>query len=392
MAKCGSGCVTVYVIIKISIGLKLVFLSRDYLFRKKKCHDCLKLKEQIDDLSAKLSSVSKLQGDLMKEVKYLRNEISVGGVQSSIKQMSTKRNIVIAGGANGKKSLMTVEMFSWSQRTWTYLEPMLVENYLAASVLYKNQMIVFGGLAMRGFVVLNLMEGIDLSGEPGEWYEIPANISQIRGHKAVEYKDGLIFSLGLFYTNCGGGCIYDRNTHFGLVHVSLNPPYSYKNLTRTTARAYHGMELWNEMIFILGGLGGDDMLTPLDTVETYDITADKWKQMPPLPFKMFYMATAIWHNNIVIVGGRDEEGADLDTVLMYDVVTGRCESLPPMKNKRCGCAAVITGNTLVVMGGSNKTDHSLKSVEAFSFRNQLWEELPEMNESRAHASAVVKPN
>ena len=372
--------------------MKLVFLSHDYLFRKKKCHDCLKLKEQIDDLSAKLSSVSKLQGDLMKEVKYLRNEISVGSVQSSIKQMNTKRNIVIAGGANGETSLRSVEMFSWSQRTWTYLEPMLVGNYLAASVLYKNKMIVFGGLTIGGHVVLNLMEGVDLSGEPGEWYEILANMSQIRGHKAVEYKDGLIFSLGLFYTELGGGCVYDRDAHLGLVHVSLNPPYSDKSLATTTARAYHGMELWNETIFILGGVGGDNLLARLDTVETYDITADKWKQMPPLPFKMFHMATAIWHNNIVIVGGRDEKGGDLDTVLMYDVVTGRCESLPSMKNKRRGCAAVITGDTLVVMGGSNKTDHSLKSVEAFSFRNQLWEELPEMNESRVHASAVVKPN
>lgn len=328
----------------------------------------------------------------MKEVEYLRNEINVGGVQSSIKQMDTKRNIVIAGGANGKKQLTSVEMFSWSQRTWTYLEPMLVENYLAASVLYKNQMIVFGGLAMGGFVVLNLIEGIDLSGEPGEWYEIPAYMDKIRGHKAVEYKDGLIFSLGLFYTDCGGGCIYDRNEHFGVVHVSLNPPYSYKSLTTTTARAYHGMELWNEQIFILGGLGGDNVSNPLDTVETYDIITDKWKQMPPLPFKMFHMATAIWHNNIVIVGGCDEEGGDLDTVLMYDVVTGRCESLPSMKNKRHGCAAVITGDTLVVMGGGNETDHPLKSVEAFSFRNQLWEELPEMNERRVYASAVVKPN
>lgn len=95
----------------------IVFLSHDYLFRKRKRHDCVKLKKQIDDLSEKLSRMCKIQGDLMKEVEYLRNEISAGDAQATVKKMNVKRNIVIAGGANGKNTLCSVEMFSWAQRT-----------------------------------------------------------------------------------------------------------------------------------------------------------------------------------------------------------------------------------------------------------------------------------
>ena len=335
----------------------------------------------------------KVQGDLMKEVEYLRNEISAGDAQATVEQKKTKRNIVIAGGANGIDTVSSVEMFSWPQRMWTHLQPMLEGNVRAASVLYKNQMIVFGGHTFGVFGTSNLMQGIDLSGEPGDWYEIAADVTdyKIRGHKAVTYKDSLIFSLGLLYTDCGGGCIYNNNQHFGIVQVLLNPPYTSKNLTSSKTRAFHGMVLWNDQIFILGGWNVE-LSSFLDTVETYDIITDKWKQMPPLPFKISDMATAIWHNNIVIVGGHNEDGDELDTVLMYDVVTGRCESLLSMKYKRSGCAAVITGDTLVVMGGANTTNGCLKSVEAFSFQKQIWEELPEMNEKRASASVVVKPD
>ena len=177
------------------------------------------------------------------------------GAQATVKQMKIKSNIVIAGGTSGKDTLSSVEMFSWPQRMWTHLQPMLEDNYQAAAVLYKNQMIVFAGRTLGGFGTSNLMQAIDLSGEPGEWCKIPADVRdyQIRGHKAVTYNDSLIFSLGLLYTDCGGGFIYDNNQHLGIVQVLLNPPYSSKNLTSSKTRVYHGMVLWNDQIFVLGG-------------------------------------------------------------------------------------------------------------------------------------------
>ena len=132
-----------------------------------------------DDLSEKLSRMCKMQGDLMKEVRYLRSEIrgsGEGGAQATVKQMKIKSNIVIAGGTSGKDTLSSVEMFSWPRRMWTHLQPMLEDNYQAAAVLYKNQMIVFAGRTLGGFGTSNLMQAIDLSGEPGEWCKIPADV------------------------------------------------------------------------------------------------------------------------------------------------------------------------------------------------------------------------
>ena len=132
-------------------------------------------------------------------------------------------------------------------------------------------MIVFAGRTLGGFGTSNLMQAIDLSGEPGD------------------------------------------NQHLGIVQVLLNPPYSSKNLTSSKTRVYHGMVLWNDQIFVLGGWSLKHS-SSLDTVETYDIVTKNWKQIPSLPFKISDMATVIWNNNIVIVGGYNEDTGDLDTV------------------------------------------------------------------------------
>ena len=104
------------------------------------------------------------------------------------------------------------------------------------------------------------------------------------------------------------------------------------------------------------------------------------------------MATVLWQNNAIVLGGRADINDASDSVVMYNLTTGESKYLPSMKHKRQGCAAVVTGDVLVVMGGKDENGRYLKSVEAFHFQNQVWEELPDLNEARAYASAVVKPN
>jgi hypothetical protein len=60
-----------------------------------------------------------------------------------------------------------------------------------------------------------------------------------------------------------------------------------------------------------------------------------------------------------------------------------------MRCKRSGCTAVVIGNNIVVLGGRNEQRHDLKSVEAFNFESYHWEELPEMSEERLFHTAVA---
>ncbi len=181
-----------------------------------------------------------------------------------------------------------------------------------------------------------------------------------------------------------------RLTRSNVVHeVQLIPPYSSKMLTRLPQpRSYHGMEMFDEKLFILGG--HDDMKITASVVQ-YDLIKNECKEMPPLPYAVSEMATVLWRNNVVVIGGVGGDRARLNKVVMYDVITGRSQMLPSMKQKRCGCTAVLTGNVVVVMGGMNENGF-LKSVESFDLERQVWQDLPDMLEPRGYATAVVKPN
>ena len=101
------------------------------------------------------------------------------------------------------------------------------------------------------------------------------------------------------------------------------------------------------------------------------------------------MATVALGDNIIIIGGRDENGNSLNTVVSYNITNEQSTMLPSMRHKRYGCSAVITGNVIVVMGGLNEDSGELNSVESFRFDNYSWEELPPMKEEREGATAVV---
>ena len=107
---------------------------------------------------------------------------------------------------------------------------------------------------------------------------------------------------------------------------------------------------------------------------------------------MTEIATVLWRDQVVVLGGRDKIGQVLNDVFMYDCKTGKITVLPSMLEKRYECCSVITGNTIVVMGGINEEDEYLNSVECFTMGGSTWEYLPAMNKARYRAVADVLPS
>ena len=103
-----------------------------------------------------------------------------------------------------------------------------------------------------------------------------------------------------------------------------------------------------------------------------------------------WMATVTWKDNVVILGGLDNQDNILNTVILYNVTTGNHRMLPEMTTKRWGCTAVIIGDNIIVMGGQDETETDLKSVECFNFNANTWTEFSAMTEARWDATAVVK--
>ena len=116
------------------------------------------------------------------------------------------------------------------------------------------------------------------------------------------------------------------------------------------------------------------------------------------------MTTVAYKDNLVILGGQDQQRDDnnyeaRNDVLMYNTHSLECKRLPSMLEKRTACAAVIMGDVVVVMGGRltkvNVNDYRyrrtvyLKTVEYYVIGDTTWRKLPDMNSTADNATACV---
>ena len=294
-----------------------------------------------------------------------------------------RENIFVVGGQHkeGREMNRYTEYFDWDDKTWTRLSRAVFRGRSSlSSFWYKDQMIVAGGSGSGGnkdtMKCLNV-----LNPSSAQWKDFSASLPvKCSAHKVVCHENSLFLSGG--FAQAGrSNAVYE---------IQLVRPYSSKILTRLPQpRSNHGMEMFDQKLFILGGYEGKTITA---SVIQYDLIKNERKEMPPLPHPVQDMATVLWAKHVLVIGGFDAHGQCLSRVVMYDVMTGRSEMLRNMRQRRCGCTAVLTGNVVVVMGGKNAEDEDLKSVECFDLERRVWEDLPDMIEPRTYATAIVRPN
>ena len=401
-------------------------------FRKVKCHECSEIRKEMDEVKMFLAAVTdqveevkanveqvkmnveemktnsnKETKEIKKEMKEIKKELTeiktqlmtqpdqMRGIQvaqekimKEIERIKTDAvnvndSVVIAGGY-GTRQLKAVEMFRWSERSWSQLQPMKECRSGASSFLYENRIIVSGGWYV-GINYTDNMEGMNIDSLVGfgQWSNFPAKLpAKLCGHSSVVYDERLIVT---------GGYDADQVQYSDSIHeILLTPPYTAKFLSRMPEpRIYHGVELFDDKMLVVGGRKTFFTKDNVASAVIYDINKNECKQMAPLPFAVSEMATVRWGDNVIVIGGADEEDKVLNTVVIYNVKTGKSHMLPEMKCKRKRCAAVVSQNTIIVMGGSDEQGRILNSVEGFSFDSYLWEDLPPMIEARDRATAVA---
>ena len=292
-----------------------------------------------------------------------------------------KEKIFVAGGVGTN----SVEIFNWSQKSWARLQSMPENRFGATAFLYNNQVVTAGGYCTGSGYVDNMI-GMKIDPNPDlstHWSDCPVKLpAKLLYHSSVVHDDH-------FYVT--GGCIESLDQVSDRIdEVLLVPPYTVKTLSRMPEpRQGHGMEIFDNSLLIVGGSTSKTSKDNLSSVVMYDIKKKECKKLAPLPYKVSDMATVIWGDNVVVIGGIDKDGNRLDTVIMYNVKTERSHMLPPMKCKRRGCTAVVIGKNIVALGGRNRQGNTLKSVESFNFKRYNWEEIPEMSQERVFHTAVV---
>ena len=342
--------------------------------------DNFEIKNNVYAITEQFQRLTHTLNKVQAEMEEMRKEIARANKPDS------EPILVIAGGWNQKGDLVSVEMFSLSNGTWTPLHPMKECRLFASSVVHNNQIIVGGGFCSSSGS--KSMEKLSRKAIQEDqfipWENLPAKLpARLCGHSIVVYN-GRLIAIGGFDGE-------RRAFSASISEISLVPPYTTKLLaTMPQPRCRYGVALFDDKIVIFGGKAERYAATNHQTILLYDITKKECKELAPLPYPVSEMATVKWgDDNVIIMGGVDINEQPLNTVLTYNIKTQKSFMLPDMNHKRRGCSAVVIRDTVIVMGGQNERMEYLKSVENFKFDHFTWEELPKMHEERWGATAVV---
>ena len=309
------------------------------------------------------------------------NSQFIKDLQDPVRNVSPSSLIFVAGGSihYSNKSL---EIFNWSTKTWTLHEDILFyPRQRSFCFPYKNSVMVCGGEHS------NRIEYLNIKKDPITSHTLPVSLPKSR-----------LFPGGKG-TLCGNRILTFENSE--VREIVLEPPRSSEVVASLAKyRRFYGVECFNGNIVVLGGESrtkeDHHEVKGLDIVLYYNTSTNEVKELAPLPYGVSKMATVLYRDNVIVLGGEDRSGQPLNNVIMYNITKEENQKLPSMSQKRSACAAVIMEDVIVVMGGEEVHKYyagsrtSLKTVEYYVLGQDSWSELPPMHRERAGATACVQ--
>lgn len=165
------------------------------------------------------------------------------------------------------------------------------------------------------------------------------------------------------------------------------------NLNLRTARFGATAATVGNKVYVCAGWGNQGVL---DSIEVIDPAAGTVEELPLKILPRRFLASAVWQQKIVLVGGlgqphSPEDSGFTDAVELVDPVAGVVSNLPPLPHPRSYCGAAVVGDRLYVIGGELATGRRTGAVDIYDFSTGTWREGPALRQARECATAVVGP-
>ena len=232
------------------------------------------------------------------------------------RHVASRHIIVIGGRGQEGESLRSVEAYIFLEGRWLGLPAMNTPRSFMSSVVVDQEVIVSGG--DTGDAITDTIEVLNFAETPLQWRISPAKLPvPLSAHQTVAHRGKLIV-IGGHDGNEG------RNSD-KIYEVLLSPPYTTTTLSLLPQpRAWHGVELVNDKIFILGG--GRNPGVPTDDVLVYSLSENRCCALNNLPYRVQGMGTSRRWNTVMLLGGVDEEENELRKAIYYDIESGTVSS------------------------------------------------------------------
>ena len=343
--------------------------------------DTHKVLHRLETLEEQVRATKEAQ-EAMKEAQEAMKEAQ--RLNSNNGETTQAQNILVAGGRRSDFGEMKlVEIFNLYGMTWSSLQQMN-ESRVGASVFVSNgEITIVGGSTNHGPTETLTKIPIRSGMKNMSWLEVATRLpAKLYGHASVLYEGELINV---------GGCYKNKSCSSEIRAISSPGSRQPSRLLCEIpeSRCFHGAEVFDNKVFIFGGRSSVEHKCCLDSVISFDFEWNHFQQLVPLPYPVSEMATVRRGDNVLLIGGADQQGKPLATVVIYNVKTEKWHILPPMNEKRKACSAVVIQNMIIVMGGRAQNNTCLRSVECFDFYNYTWQYFPVMITARERAVAVA---
>ncbi|XP_059483530.1 kelch-like protein 5 [Neocloeon triangulifer] len=137
----------------------------------------------------------------------------------------------------------------------------------------------------------------------------------------------------------------------------------------------------------LCAVGGIDASKGANSIELYDLRANKWSPFANMSGQRLQFGVAQLGDKILVVGGRDGLKT-MSIVESFDFVTKTWSSLPNMATPRHGLGVGVLGGPLYAVGGHDGWSY-LNSVERWDPQTKDWNYVAPMTSQRSTVGVAV---
>jgi N-acetylneuraminic acid mutarotase len=277
--------------------------------------------------------------------------------------------IYVFGGSSNNCLLNKAEMYSPETKTWIQLPDMSHKRSGCSSAVIGHDIYVLGGISDKGTALRcgEIFNTITMA-----WSSLPSEMSYKKNrHQSVAIGNKIYVFGG--HRSVGRGEVFDIDTGF----------WSEMNPMNTPRYAFDAIAI-EEKIYAIGGMlelrhcpenEKYQYTRYLETMDIYDTSTGIWKiSSQKMRNRRGGCAVFGRGSEITVLGGCDEKEF-IHSIETYDVSSQRWSGsvIPPFNKERREYTALLVNNDLIIIGGSEKKDSkaTLASVEIFDNANLL---------------------
>jgi N-acetylneuraminic acid mutarotase len=258
---------------------------------------------------------------------------------------------VFGGGGADFKSLSSVEAYDPAADRWEPCAPMPAPRSGIAAAALSGRIYVMGGGFRRPDGSFDFKSVVEAYDPQGDRWEAAAPLLHRHDAPAALALDGEVLLFGGHHPDASGGPLTDPA--FDVCEALAPGGTAWREIAPLpTPRFSLACVAMPDGVWAMGGGAfREGAFRNLDVIEVYDPLGGVWGRAPtrlPWPGAGLYAAA---HGGAVYVAGGNDGDRISDRVARYDLAANAWAEMPPLPEGRVMGALVSTGDALRLIGG-----------------------------------------